>query len=198
MRETFRIHERFYAIAMCGASRGTMEKAMSENSRQETGRTLDSIKFIRSQLSMGATELAVLVGVQRDEFQAWMRGDQTPEIRTAERLTQLYEIAQVWELKSCGPLCRRLRCVFEEGEPTLFGLLKSDALDIYAIQKQLDRLCRLPANRPLSVRELAAKQGLSTAPKPNSEAAWLSECGRPFASDFEESWQRTEAKRANE
>lgn len=144
------------------------------------------VDFVSQRLSLSVTELAAILDVKRPTIYAWRRGEASPQEKNVKRLALLVQIAKHWVELSDEPLYRRLRHAFDTDGRTLFGMLKSERLDMREIKKHLQKLASLPTSRPVSMRELAGSNALSNDDRADTELAWESGTSKQFGSDLKD------------
>lgn len=144
------------------------------------------VDFVSQRLSLSVTELAAILDVKRPTIYAWRRGEASPQEKNVQRLALLVQIAKHWVELSDEPLYRRLRHAFDTDGRTLFGMLKSERLEMREIKEHLQKLASLPTSRPVSMRELAGSNALSNDARSDTELAWESDTSKQFGSDLKD------------
>ncbi len=145
----------------------------------------DIVAEVRERLSLSVTELAAILQVGRPTVYAWLRGESDPHQRNLDRLEDLKRIAADWWTLAGRPVYRHLRHTFDESGRSLFGMLKADQFEPSHIREHLERLAQLPEKRPISVKELATKHGISAEPKSDSEGDREMAVTKRFATDVD-------------
>lgn len=161
----------------------TIELAIAELAVVQS--VADIVAEVRERLSLSVTELAAILKVGRPTVYAWLRGDSDPHQRNLDRLELVKGIAAEWWALTGRPVYRHLRHSFDESGRSLFGMLKADPIELGTIREHFERLAQLPEKRPVSVKELATKHGISAEPKSDSEGDREMAVTKRFATDVD-------------
>lgn len=109
----------------------------------EIQNTYEQIKQLKISMGFNILELAAILNVSRPTIYDWIESKKTTiHKKNQKRLNLIYEISKTWESKNIGQLGGYLHKPLGATNVSLFDLLKSDNLNLSAIDSYLDSIAQ--------------------------------------------------------